>query len=518
MLEAALRRQDTEGDPVWTMELADLVATERLAWSLAGELHPGDLVTLSGEVGAGKTTLARAVIRYLTKDPWLDVPSPTFTIMQGYDSQSGPVVHADFYRLNGATELDELGWDEESENAIALVEWPDRAGSALKQTRLDIRLDFDPRTGRRSARLEGRGAFAPRLALFSSLRNVLDRSGWGDAARTPIQGDASTRIYERLAKPNGASAVLMISPQRPDGPPVRRGKPYSAIAKLAETVHAFVAVDQGLVALGFSAPRIYGKDLDAGILVLEDLGCEPVADAGAPVAERYAEATKLLARLHRMALPFALPVTNDLDHRLSPYDNEAMCIETELLLDWYLPQIRGNDPSGSVRGEFNNLWSQTLAEVLAAPPTWTLRDFHSPNLLWLEQREGLQRVGLLDFQDAVIGPPAYDLVSLLQDARVTVPADLELKLLALYGRERVAADPSFNLRAFAAHYAIMGAQRATKILGIFVRLNIRDGKPDYLKHLPRIEAYLVRNLAHPALIGLKGWYKRHLPHLFAGEV
>jgi hypothetical protein len=169
--------------------------------------------------------------------------------------------------------------------------------------------------------------------------------------------------------------------------------------------------------------------------------------------------------------------------------------------------------SGSARAEFVNAWSETLQEVLASAPTWTLRDYHSPTLIWLPDREGIKRVGVLDFQDAVLGPPAYDVVSLLQDARVDVPADLELKLLSLYVRERKAADPAFDMAAFARAYAIMGAQRATKIVGIFARLDKRDGKPQYLRHLPRIEAYLARDLAHPALQKLRGWYETHLPRL-----
>jgi hypothetical protein len=146
-----------------------------------------------------------------------------------------------------------------------------------------------------------------------------------------------------------------------------------------------------------------------------------------------------------------------------------------------------------------------------------LRDYHSPNLLWLPAREGLARVGLLDFQDAVLGPPAYDVASLLQDARVDVSADLELRLLGHYAKARKAADPDFDVGAFAGSYAIMGAQRATKVLGIFARLDKRDRKPQYLRHVPRVEAYLTRNLRHPALASLKVWYDAHLPRLGGGD-
>jgi hypothetical protein len=309
----------------------------------------------------------------------------------------------------------------------------------------------------------------------------------------------------------------MISPPRPDGPPIRRGKSYSALARLAESVHAFVAMDRGLRALGFSAPRIYGEELDAGLLLLEDLGQEGVVGPNGPIPERYAEAAALLARLHATTLPNVLPVGEDREHVVPPYDLEAMLVEVDLLLDWYLPHIARTEIPTSVRMEFTALWTSTLSGVLAEPTTWTLRDYHSPNLLWLPERPGLARVGLLDFQDAVVGPPAYDVASLLQDARVDVSADLELRLLGHYAKARRSFDPDFDVGGFAGSYAVMGAQRATKILGIFARLDRRDRKPQYLRHLPRIEAYLARNLRHPALTSLQGWYQAYLPKLGAGE-
>ncbi len=497
----------------WDIPLADEAATVALGQMLAEEIRSGDVVTLSGGLGAGKTTLARAIIRALAGDPDLEVPSPTFTLVQAYETPRAGVLHADLYRIGSPEEVVELGLEEAAGTGVVLVEWPERAWSALGSDRLDVSLGLEP-GGERRASLTAAGRLAPRLARLKAVRALLAACGWQDARRIPMQGDASTRAYERLVKPSGETAILMISPPRPDGPPVRRGKPYSAIAKLAESVHAFVAMDRGLAAMGFSAPRIYGEDLKTGLLVLEDLGAEGVVDGRAPIPERYAEATRLLAKLHGAMLPGVLPVAEGQTYALPEYDLEALLIEVELLLDWYVPHVAGGLLPASARAEFVRLWTEALEPQVAGPKTWTLRDYHSPNLLWLEARADLRRVGLIDFQDAVLGPPAYDVASLLQDARVTVPPELELKLLSLYARERRAAEPDFDMAGFAASYAVMAAQRATKVLGIFARLNKRDGKPQYLAHLPRVEAYLVRNLAHPILSKLRGWYESHLPRLF----
>lgn len=499
----------------WEIVLPEEGATEDLGLFLAEFLLPGDVVALSGGLGGGKTTLARAVIRELAGDPGLEVPSPTFTLVQPYTGRDGrSIVHADLYRLRSADELIELGFDEITESAITLVEWPEqlppRDGPVLTVD-LSLRPEFGE--GSRFARIDGTGGMRARIERARAVRGLLVRAGWDLAERAHMQGDASSRAYQRLTNPDGTSAVLMISPPRADGPPVRDGKPYSAIVKLAESVHAFVAMDRALRALGFSAPRIYGEDLDEGLLILEDLGSEPVVEGGAPRPERYAEATRLLAKLHATDLPAVLPVAAGIEHRIPTYDREALLFEAELMPEWYAPAIRGVALSPEARAEFLDLWAQALEAAIPARPTWTLRDYHSPNLIWLPNREGLERVGLIDFQDAVLGHPAYDVASLLQDARVDASAEFELRLLGLYARERRAREPGFDVGAFATAYALLAAQRATKILGIFARLDQRDGKPGYLAHLPRIEGYLARNLEHPALSPLRAWHERHLPGL-----
>jgi N-acetylmuramate 1-kinase len=512
---AAEAPNDTPRHSIWRVDLSDETATSALASDVASWLHAGDLLTLSGDLGAGKTTFARSLIRILTGDLDLEVPSPTFTLMQIYETATHPIVHADLFRITNPRDIAELGWEEAAEGALVLVEWPERAGDFLSADRLDIAFHLDPEQGasHRIAVLNGIGAFMPRLAQAKALNELLRRSGWFDAERQFMLGDASTRLYERLVKANGETAILMTSPPRPDGPPVRYGKPYSAIARLAEDIKPFIAIDRGLRALGFSAPKIYDCDLTAGLALLEDLGVEPIADAQGMIMERYDEAIGALASLHGQTLPPTIPVTEGMDYRIPPYDLDALTIEVELLIDWYVPHIAGLSLASGAKSTFVNLWRHTLNEIFTVPASWTLRDYHSPNILWLANRSGTERVGMLDFQDCVLGHPAYDVVSLLQDARTSVPNDAELKLLGHYAQMRRETDPDFDLGAFARAYALLGAQRATKILGIFARLDKRDHKPQYLSHLPRVENYLVKNLAHPVMAEVRVWYETYLPRL-----
>jgi tRNA threonylcarbamoyl adenosine modification protein YjeE len=507
----------TSGGFSFTVPLADERATRRLMVDIACAVEPGDLITLSGDLGAGKTTFARAFIRHLAGNDTVEVPSPSFTLMQAYELPRFTVVHGDLYRLSGPGELAELGFDDLPDSAVTLLEWPDRAAGFLPADRLDIALTLSPQQGEtfRNARIIGYGSFAARAERIALIRRFLERSGLGLAERRRIQGDASTRSYERLTR-EGVSCILMNSPRRPDGPLVRDGKPYSAIAHLAEDVTPFIAMAQGLRAQGFSAPAILAADREAGLLLIEDLGNElvVVGDPPAPIERHYEVAVDLLATLHRLPLPDTLPIEPGVAYKLPRYDMDALLIEVELLLDWYLPKL-GVALADSRRERYLTTWREALQPVVNAPATWVLRDFHSPNLLWLPQREGVARIGLLDFQDAVMGSAAYDLASLLQDARVDVPEMMEIALLSRYTRARLKAEPSFDAPAFVRLYATLAAQRASKILGIFARLERRDGKPQYLRHLPRVWAYLQRALAHPSLTQLNGWYRVNVPPLKA---
>lgn len=507
---------ETAPEPArWSLEVADEAELAGLVETMAATLRAGDVVCLSGGLGAGKTTFARALVRALVGDPEAEVPSPTFTLLQTYDAPGFPVTHADFYRLAGEDDLAEMGWDEAVEGALVLAEWPERIADRLPADRFEITFGLVPALGptARTIAIAAHGTAAPRLRRARAVEALLERAGFAGARRRFMTGDASTRLYERLAAPDGRRGVLMISPPRTDAIVVRFGKPYHHVARLAGDIGPFLAIDGALAARGVSAPQVLAADPARGLAVLEDLGSEPVARDGAPLPERYEAATALLAWLHDQPLPDAVPGPGGAPHEIPPYDLDALLIEAELVLDWYAPEIAKITLPASARANFISICSRLFAEVLAGPKTWCLRDYHSPNLIWQPDRQDLARVGLIDFQDTVLGHPAYDLASLLQDARVTVPDALELKLLGAYAQHRRANHALFDMVSFAEAYAILGVQRNTKILGAFARLNKRDRKPQYLAHLPRIEAYLAKGLAHPALSEMRFWYQTYLPRV-----
>jgi N-acetylmuramate 1-kinase len=497
----------------FSLALANEAATANLMADLALLIGAGDVITLSGDLGAGKTAAARALIRYLASDPEIEVPSPTFTLAQSYDLPVFPLIHADLYRINDATELEEIGLSPLPDGVVVLIEWPERAPSALPPDRIEIAFSHRPALGStaRAAEITGHGKAAAQVARLETLRQFLNGAGFIDARRQRMAGDASTRSYARLFKDDDA-VILMNSPRRPDGPAIYYGKSYSAAVHLAEDVKPFVAIANGLRERGISAPAIHYADLDAGFLITEDFGLESFIEGEPPrpMAERYEAAVDMLAALHWKKLPDVLPLAPQITYSIPPFDVDAMMVEIGLMLEWYLPD-RGATPPSTARDEFVTRWRGLLGKTAAMPKTWVLRDFHSPNLIWLGGRSGTAKVGVIDFQDAVAGPAAYDLVSLLQDARIDVPEQLELILLTRYIKARHAADNTFDPAGFAESYAIMSAQRNTRLLGTFARLNRRDGKPQYLRHQPRIWTYLTRSLAHPVLSGLRGWYEAHVP-------
>ena len=313
------------------------------------------------------------------------------------------------------------------------------------------------------------------------------RAGWGDAAYRPLAGDASARRYERLMR--GDTTIVLMD----DPPPGHSIGPFARIARL-------------LRGMGYSAPEIFDSDEALGFALLEDLGDDSFSalldcpDASPPERTLYEAATDILIDLHRRPAPLNLP----------RYDPAWQLSDASLFLETAI----GDAAESSMAAEFETAWCEPLEEATRGLAVLCLRDFHAGNLMWLPARgdggcgaSGVGRVGLLDFQDARAGPPAYDLVSLLQDARRDLGAGLEAAMVTRY----LNASPNLDEAAFLASYAILGAQRAVRIIGVFHRLAKRDNKPGYLAHLPRVWRHLDANLVHPSLAPVRAWFDRWVP-------
>lgn len=346
----------------------------------------------------------------------------------------------------------------------------------------------------------------------------LAQAGLAAARREPLAADASTRRYERLYPAGAASLMLMDSPPANDGDPLGAGATpaeriasgYTAMARLsASRIDAFAAAAGFLVSRGLSAPKVLAMDAAQGFALLEDLGDGLFArliEAGEPEEPLYLTAVEALAQLHSQPPPREL-VAEGARWPLLTYDSLALKTGADLFVDW-LPQLQPsvvlNDQAVAA---WDDLWRPIRERAERGASAFAHRDYHAENLLWLPERSGVARVGMIDFQDCVLAHPSWDLHSLLQDARRDVSPALEAAALAHYFGLR----PEVDRDAFMEDYTALAALNEARIIGIFARLIVRDGKPRYRAFLPRMWRHLETNLAHPALAGLRAWFETHVP-------
>ena len=344
----------------------------------------------------------------------------------------------------------------------------------------------------------------------------LDRTGFGAAARDPLPGDASTRRYERLTTPSGDSLIFMDQPPGEESalapvdatPAQRSAIGYNAEARLAGgSVAAFVAIAGWLRAQGLSAPRVHAHDADDGFAVLEDLGLDAFAHHSSGLDELYGAAVDALAGLHAATPPEVIEADGE-RWPLHRYDALAYRAGLDPFLEWWFDFAGLARPSDEAKAEWEVLWAPVVARGEPERPVFTHRDYHAENLLWLPSRDGLARVGMLDFQDAVAGHPAWDLLHLLQDARRDVSPELEAAMLDRY----LAARPEVEREAFLHDYRALASLNAARILGrVFARQEVMFRKGRYTAFMPRTWAHLERNLEAPGLAGLKAWFDTHVP-------
>ncbi len=348
--------------------------------------------------------------------------------------------------------------------------------------------------------------------------DFLTAAGLADAARTPLPGDASTRRYERLTPPQGATLMLMDQAPAAESPPCdpswsaeqRRAHGWNAVARLsAGRIEAFAAVATHLRALGLSAPGIVAVDAAAGLAVLEDFGDDlfvRAIEAGEPEAPLYFAAVEALAALHEAETPRTLTGPAG-EWPLLVYDETALQGGADLFVEW-MPQLDLELRfDGAAVTEWRAAWAPVAARGAAGASVMAHRDYHAENLILLRDREGAARVGLIDFQDAVRAHPSWDLHSLLQDARRDVSPALEAQALDHYFSLR----PQVERKEFLRDYAGLAALNEARILGIFARLIVRDGKPRYRAFMPRMWSHLNVNLSKPGMEAVRAWFDVHVP-------
>lgn len=312
----------------------------------------------------------------------------------------------------------------------------------------------------------------------------LANAGWASSKVELLAADASFRSYHRV-RLNDRLAVLM------DAPPPE------------EDIRPFVKIGKYLSQLGFSAPKIYAEDVRRGFLLLEDLGDDTytrVFATGGDEEMLYALAVDTLVQLHEVSSAATVPADTP------PYDLSRLMAEVALIADWYLPAV-GVMISAEARASFDDVWQRALSLVADKQETLVLRDYHVDNLMWLPYRSDIARCGLLDFQDALVGARAYDLMSLIEDARRDVPLSRADKLIKRY----LDACGDMDEATLRQDIAILGAGRHAKVIGIFTRLAERDNKPQYLEHISRVWGLLENSLKHPALTDVQQWFDTHVP-------
>ena len=425
-------------------DLSTPEALKALASRLAAFVSPVDFMALYGDLGAGKTTFVQGLLPALGIEE--TVTSPTYQLVHSHAAPRHMIYHCDFYRVEPG-EDEEIGFGELCSAGVVVAEWPEIIQSRLPADRLEVRIEGEGSS--RSVSLAGFGAWERKLARFREIQAFLEANGWGGAQCIAIRGDASARLFSRLER--GANVIMLMDwPPVSDGPPIRDGRPYCQIAHLARMGAPFIAVSDWLrLKAGLSAPEVAAFDLDRGLFLVEDLGDAVfgtlIAD-GEALDPLYALAVDGLLAIRASKPPRNLPMAHAVSYRVPDFDREALEVELDLLLQWYFKLFPARTASETLNRTFFEAWSPFLDWLGKQEKDLILRDYHSPNLLLCGERRGLAKLGVIDFQDALWGHPAYDLVSLLQDARLEVPEKSERTLYARYCEGAAKADPKFRSR------------------------------------------------------------------------
>ncbi|MDG2187302.1 MAG: tRNA (adenosine(37)-N6)-threonylcarbamoyltransferase complex ATPase subunit type 1 TsaE [Hyphomicrobiales bacterium] len=466
---------------------------EELAKTISSNLEKGDIIALIGEIGSGKTTLSKFLINQLTSIEINQINSPTFNLYQSYNKNNVLVNHYDFYRIEKYQDLDEIDLEDSYKNGITIIEWADKYINALTQDYIEIHLT--EKLSYREYKITPKGKLRKRIKNINSLDNFLKKTNLKINKLEDIYGDASKRKYCRLHLED-KTLILMDSSQE---------KKKINPTKLSTSISDYIHICKYLEKINIRVPELFYTDIKREYLIEEDFGDLKYSHiiSKENFKELYQPAIDTLLHISEIHHPNNLEV-NGKTYDIPEYDKKIYLNEVEIFIKFYWPFIKGTICTSAIEKEFMDIWNELLIKI-SSDKSLVLRDFHSPNLMLLKDEENHKKCGVIDFQDALLGHPIYDLVSLCQDARITISEEEETFLIETYKSKFNFNNYQFDRSNFIDHYCILGTQRSMKILGIFARLSILDSRNDYLVHMPRVINYIKRNMQNSNLSDLSKW-------------
>jgi len=467
---------------------------------IAPIFEKGDLLALNGEIGSGKTTLSKHLINYLTETRIDEVNSPTFNLCQTYSKQDLTISHYDFYRLDSLQEIEDLDISDSIKNNFTIIEWANKFSSILPKDHIEIQIKN--KSHEREYKILFHGKYTKKITNHKNRLSFLSNSNCNFKKITNMKGDASNRKYYRV-NDSKKNFVLMDASE-------------DSIKKTttSKTITDFIVFGKYLEKIGLRVPKIYRFDIQKQLILEEDLGLTTYNELYSKLSfeDLITPAIEsLLILVHSNYRNI-----NDLDGRaFQPhnFDEKVFINESKIFIDYYWPIVKNSICPEEEKFKFLSIMEQIYLD-LSTDKTLILRDYHSPNLHYLQNEKGHRKCAIIDFQDALLGHPLYDLVSLAQDARFTISEDKERYIIDAFKDKFLFNDFQLSRSSFNEQYQILAIQRSLKILGIFARLSLLEGKNNYIIHMPRVVNYIRRSMDCGLLHNLTHWLKINFKDIF----
>ncbi|MEK9794560.1 MAG: tRNA (adenosine(37)-N6)-threonylcarbamoyltransferase complex ATPase subunit type 1 TsaE [Hyphomicrobiales bacterium] len=467
---------------------------------IAPIFEKGDLLALNGEIGSGKTTLTKHLINYLTATRIDEINSPTFNLCQTYSKEDLIISHYDFYRLDYLQEIEELDINDSIKNNFTIIEWANKFSSILPKDHIEIQISN--KSHQREYKILFHGEYAKKIAAHKNRLSFLSNSNFNIKKITNMKGDASKRKYYRV---NDGKENFVLMDASEDS--IKE-------TTTSKTITDFIVFGQYLENIGLRVPKIYEFDIQKHLILEEDLGLTTYDELYSKLSFQdliNPAIESLLILVHSNYKNI-----NDLDGRAfepQNFDEKVFINESKIFIDYYWPYVKNSICPEEEKYEFLSIIEKIYSD-LSTDKTLVLRDYHSPNLHYLQNEKGHRKCALIDFQDALLGHPLYDLVSLAQDARFTISEDQERYIVDTFEDKFLFNDFQLSKSSFNEQYKILAIQRSLKILGIFARLYLLEGKNNYIIHMPRVVDYIRRSMDCSLLHNLTHWLKINFKDIF----